>query len=84
MTDYAKHPENDNASNVVSFPGLNYGPIEPDKILEGNKGLLKEVVVVGWDKDGEFVLGSSDADIRNVLHMLLKAQKFLLDLEDRG
>lgn len=48
-------------------------PIPVDRVLDGCRD-LKEVVVMGWDKDGRFILAASEADLEGIAYM---AQKLL-------
>ena len=59
--------------NVVEFPGLTYGKINPAKIA---KALLEEVdifenlLVCGFTKDGQFYLASSEGEIKENLWLI--------------
>lgn len=65
-------------SNVIELPVYTKLDLTPDRVLDGNKGSLTEVVLMGYDKDGEFVFCSNKADARDVLWMLEKAKSILL------
>jgi len=41
---------------------------------------LEEVVVIGWEKDGEMYFSSSKADGGDVLWLMEKAKKMLLEM----
>lgn len=61
------------SSNVVEFTGATRHPIDPDKVLEGLKGKLAYVLVVGWGKDeddGALICASSSADLREAFYAL--------------
>lgn len=59
-------------------------PIPPEKVLQAaiDRG-LQEVVVVGFDNDGEFYFAGSDAGTPVNLHMLMKASYELMKTGDR-
>lgn len=50
-------------AEIVDFPGKTYHALDPNQVLlEARKLGLKEVVVVGYDQDGEEYLATSCAD----------------------
>lgn len=51
----------------------------PDKVLNGALGKLESVVIMGWDKDGELYFASSKADGGDILWLMEKAKKLLLE-----
>lgn len=53
--------------------------IPVERVLEQAKDNLKDVVLVGWDKDGELYFASNKANGGEVLWLLEKAKKLLLD-----
>lgn len=59
-------------------------PIPPEKVLQAalDRGLA-EVVVVGFDSDGDFYFSGSDASTPVNLHMLMRASYELMKAEDR-
>lgn len=65
--------------NVVSFPGTTTLPIDPDSMLEANKGTFETVILGGIDKNGEFVFGASTPDGGLTLIILEKFKAFLLN-----
>lgn len=73
---------NDNGDNVIqaSFPVAEHGFIEPDKILENNKGAFDEVVLIGF-KNGEISVASSYGVDRAYVTCAF-AQRYLLNLVD--
>ncbi len=52
--------------------------LDPDVVLENNKGQLEGFIFAGYDKDGEIVMGSTYADGGTVLWLLEKMRKQLL------
>lgn len=56
----------------------------PDRALEGAAEYgLTEVVVIGFDADGDFFFASSQADSAEVLYFLEKAKHKLFAMEDQ-
>ncbi len=45
------------------------GPVPVDKVLDGARD-LEEVLVIGWDKDGDIGAGSSTGDVAELLHLI--------------
>ncbi len=57
---------------------------QPDKAINGAAEWgLEQVVIIGFDKDGDFYFSSSEPDSPTVLHMLMKAQYELMKTEDK-
>lgn len=55
----------------------------PDGVLEGAAEYgLTEVVIVGFDKDGDFYFASSQANSGDVIYLLERAKYNLLKTED--
>jgi hypothetical protein len=55
----------------------------PDRALESAAEYgLDQVVIVGFDKDGEFFFASSQADSGEVLYFLKRARWELMKMED--
>jgi len=52
---------------VIPLGNVTYLDIDPDLILENNKGKLASVLIMGWTKDDEFFTASSQADGGEVL-----------------
>jgi len=53
--------------------------IPPDRILEGAKGEMEGVVLLGFDNDGGIYFASSYADGGDVLWLLEMCKKHLLE-----
>lgn len=74
--------------NIIKFPKdfkptLTYEDIPTRNILLGaDNSDLEEVVVIGFDKDGELYFASSKADGGTVLWLLEKAKQLLLNVQD--
>ena len=59
-------------SNVIQFSGDTRLDIDPDKVLEGAKGELKSVLVIGEckDNDGRHWFASSTTDAGQLLWLI--------------
>jgi hypothetical protein len=67
-------------SKVVPFTGITKLDLPADVILEANKGLLDSVVLLGFAGDGEEVFISSLADGGDVLWLLERCKRRLLEM----
>lgn len=67
---------------VIQFQGITRLDLEPDVVLENNKGKLDGLVILGWGKDGEEYFASSYADGADVLWLLERCKKMLLEVGD--
>lgn len=70
-------------SNVIPFGGITKLDLDPDIILENNKGKLKGFVLTGYDQDGDEVFISTYADGGEALWLLERAKKKLLEIVDK-
>lgn len=66
-------------NNVIPIGGITRLDLPADQILENNKGQFKSVALVGWDHDGELRFCSSIADGGDLLWILEKTKKHLLE-----
>ena len=62
-------------AKLIDFPiGLNEGEsrleLDPDAVLTGAVGMLKEVVIVGYEADGSLYFASTRANGPDVLWLL--------------
>ena len=69
-------------AKVLPFHGLTKLDIPVDRILEGAKGKLDSVVILGYDKDEEEYFASSMADGGDVLWLLEKCKIVLMGMEE--
>ena len=69
-------------AKVIPFTGITKLDLDPDTILENNKGKLEGVVIMGWDKDGNEFFASSYADGGTVLWLVERLKKALLEIAD--
>ena len=65
--------------NVVHFTGITKLDLPPDRILQQAVGELEGVVVLGYKKDGSEYFASSYADGGDVLWLLERLKKQLLE-----
>jgi hypothetical protein len=57
-------------SNVVPFSGLTKGEVPVDNVLEGAKGRIKRVLVLGITHDDMLYAASSDGKASELLWMV--------------
>lgn len=69
-------------SKVIPFTGITRLDIEPDLVLEGAKGKLEGVVVMGFDLEGNEYFASSYADGGTALWLAERMKKRLLEMDD--
>jgi hypothetical protein len=68
--------------NVVSFNGVTTLKGDPDITLKFAAGNLETVVIIGYDKDGEFYFASSEPSGAEVNLLLDIAKNRLINLID--
>jgi|688.fasta_scaffold857332_3 hypothetical protein len=69
-------------SNVIPFNGITLLDLDPDQVLEANKGEFEGLILIGLNTDGEEVFASTYADGPTVLWMLERAKLRLLRIID--
>jgi hypothetical protein len=69
-------------TNVVRFTGITKLDIPADHVIESALGKLEGVVILGYDKDGQEYFASSYADGGDMLWLLERAKKALLEVAD--
>lgn len=69
-------------SNIVESSGKMVGMIDANATLEMCKGCTDDVIVIGWDRDGDFYYNSNIDDGQVVLWLLELAKKKLLEAGD--
>ena len=67
-------------SKVVPLGNITRLDIPPDHVLDRCTGKLEGVVIIGYDKSGEEYFASSYADGGDVLWLLERCKKKLLDI----
>ena len=55
----------------------------PDRFLEGAMGKLRAVVILGYDHDGNEYVALSQADGGDVLWLMRRCEKMLLEVAGR-
>ena len=66
-----------NATQRLNAPLTDAVELEPDQVLEGNKGKFQEVVICGFDQNGEIAICSSHGS-REALWILERAKTHLM------
>jgi len=74
---------NDNGGELVYFNGVTRLNLPVNRILDNAPRDMDVAVVIGWDADGDFYFASSVADGADVLWLLEKAKKKLLEIGDK-
>lgn len=69
-------------TDVVRFPGISYLDLDPDQVLQEAVGKLDQVVICGFDKDGNQYFASSVADGGQSLWHLERAKWALMKITD--
>lgn len=69
-------------AKVIQFRGITRLNLDPDTVLENNKGKLEGLVILGYDKDGDEYFASTYADGGEVLWLLERCKKMLLEVPD--
>jgi len=67
---------------VLAFSGVTRLNMPVDAVLDGAKGCLEGVVVIGYTKDGEEYFASTYADGGEVLWLIERCKRALLNTED--
>lgn len=69
---------NDNKTNLEVLNMITTQNISPDIVLLNCVGKMKNIIVIGWDKDNYFYFASSQTDGGHVLLLMELAKKTLL------
>lgn len=64
-------------SNIVDFNGITRLNLDPDRVLNKAIGKLTDVIIIGYDKDGEEYFSSSIAGGPEIT-WLLDRMKYML------
>lgn len=70
-------------TNIVIFPLVTDKDMSADAILQVALGKMSDVVIVGFDKDGEEWFSSNKADAATVLYHLDRARHRLMRIVDQ-
>lgn len=69
--------------NIVQFTGITKLPLDPDLLLEEAIGKLDEVVIIGFDKDGNEYVALSNPDAGDAIyHCERLKHKLMLTIDD--
>jgi hypothetical protein len=67
------------SDNVIPFTGERVSgtvsDVAPDAVLEGQKGKLKDVFVIGYDQNGHLICASSSGYLPDLLWLLERARR---------
>ena len=69
-------------AKILFFDGLTKLDLPPDRMLEGAKGKLSKVVIMGFTEDGDEYFASSQADGGDVMWLMERCKKRLLEYPD--
>lgn len=67
--------------NFIPFSGLTKLKTDADDCLEANKGILDDVIIIGFDTEGEFYFAGNTSDGGIIIWLLERAKKQLLEVE---
>lgn len=68
------------ADNIKLFTGITAERFEPNIMLEhATRAELTDVVIIGWDKDGDLYFLASNGNGPECLWLIEQAKKSLLD-----
>jgi len=65
--------------NVIELPVKTTLDLDPDRVLEKNKGRFSGFIFAGYDKDGKYVFGSTYGDKLEILWLLERFRKELFE-----
>lgn len=69
-------------TNVVRFTGITKLDMPADHVIESALGKLEGVVILGYDKGGQEYFASSYADGGDMLWLVERAKKALMEMVD--
>ena len=58
------------SAKILEWRGLTKLPTPPDQVLDGAKGKLDEVLILGWQEDGELWASSSQSNLDRALFLI--------------
>ena len=68
--------------DVINFNGVTKLDIDPQGVIDGaNQADLESVVIMGYNKEGDYYFSSSIASGAEVLWLIENLKKLLLDVE---
>lgn len=69
-------------SNVADLTVITTLDMDPDRVLQQAVGKMDEVVIIGFDKDGNEYFASSKSDAGDILFHLERAKHKLMAMFD--
>jgi len=70
------------SADIINLPTVTYLDLPIERVLEGaGEANLSEIVILGFDEDGDFYFSASKASGGDVLWLLEKAKLGLLTVE---
>jgi hypothetical protein len=69
------------SDNVIPLNNITKLDLQPDRVLEAAKGSLDGLIIIGYDINGEEYFASTYADGGEVLWLLERCKKNLLEIE---
>ena len=70
------------SSNVIDLPVITRLNLDPDRVLNKAIGELKDVVIIGYDKDDNEYFATSMADGGDIVWLLERMKLRLLRISD--
>ena len=67
-------------SNIIDLPVITTLDLPSDRLLEKAIGNVDDVLIIGWDKQGELYFASSKGDGGHCLWLMELAKKQLLEV----
>lgn len=68
-------------TNVLPFTGETKGPVGPRAVAEG-AAELESILVLGWDKQGQFYIASSSPDVGELLLLTKLGERQIMNQLD--
>lgn len=64
---------------ILDFPGMTVLDIPVDRVLDGAKEHLDNVILCGYDKDGDYYFAGTFGDAAEILWLLEKCKQAILN-----
>ena len=71
-------------AKVIQFKGVTKLDLDPDLVLENNKGKYEGLVILGYDKDGSERFIGTYADGGTVMWLLERCKQRLMEAVDHA
>lgn len=66
-------------ADIIPFGGVTRLDLNPDQVLDGAKGELSSVLIIGFDKEGELYCAASASDGGEILWLLEACKRELME-----